>query len=314
MGLANLVPGISGGTMLLATGIYDRFITAVSQITTLRFRWPSLLVLATIIIGGGCAIVGGAEVLGTLVHEQRWIMFSLFIGLTLGGIPLIWSMIRPLDGSAAIGCLIGFLFMALLAWVDLGGGTPGDTNSNWLILLVAGAAAGATMVLPGVSGSYILLVLGQYLVILSAITTLKDGLRGDAEVTDAMTVLVPVAIGAALGVVVVSNVMQWFLQNARKTTLGVLMGFLLGAVLGLWPYYAPVDEGTLLANYGLSAPEIEELRPRDWPVETFSPSAGQIGAGIGLVILGFGISLAISMMGREASDPDHPDQNLPNPE
>lgn len=300
MGLANLVPGISGGTMLLATGIYDRFIEAVSQVTTFRFRLASIIMLAIIIAGGGLAILIGAEWLGTLVHEQRWIMFSLFIGLTLGGVPLLWSMIQPIDTSAMIGCLVGLLAMALLAWIDLDTGGPADVDPNWIMLLVAGAAGGATMVLPGVSGSYLLLILGQYLVILTAITALKDG-----QTSDAMQVLIPVAIGAALGIVVVSNIMQWFLQNARKVTLGVLLGFLLGAVLGLWPFHAPVDEAVLMADHGLDPMEIEVLKPRNWPIESFAPSAGQVLGALGLILGGFLVSLGITMLGRQGpSEPD----------
>ena len=140
MGLANLVPGISGGTMLLATGIYDRFISAVSQVTTLRFRIASIVLLAVIVIGAGCAIVAGADVLGTLVHERRWIMFSLFIGLTLGGVPLLVSMIKPFSSGAIIGCFFGIAAMALLAMFDLDGGAVESMEPNWIMLLIAGAA------------------------------------------------------------------------------------------------------------------------------------------------------------------------------
>ena len=301
MGLANLVPGISGGTMLLATGIYDRFISAVSQVTTLRFRFPSIALLVIIACGGGIALVLGAETIGTLVHEKQWIMFSLFIGLTLGGVPLLCNMLRPMTPSAAIGCLVGLAAMAVLAWVNPGRGDPVSTDPNWVMLLIAGAAGGATMVLPGISGSYLLLVLGQYMVILSAIAALKDGFRSGGETGDAISILIPVAIGAALGVVVVSNLMQWLLQNLRKATLGVLLGFLLGAILGLWPYTAPKGREALLTEHQLTEEQIEALKPRDWPRAQFDPSAGQIAGGIGLVLVGFGISLTISMMGREQS-------------
>ena len=143
------------------------------------------------------------------------------------------------------------------------------------MLLIAGAAGGATMVLPGVSGSYLLLVLGQYLVILSAISGLKDAIGGEGSMEEPFTILLPVGIGAVIGIVVVSNVMQWFLQHVRITTLGVLMGFLLGAVLGLWPFHAPVQETLLATEYGMSPEQIENLKPRDWPVAGFTPTAGQ---------------------------------------
>ena len=113
--------------------------------------------------------------------------------------------------------------------------------------------------------------------------------------------------GAVVGIVVVSNVMQWFLQHARITTLGVLMGFLLGAVLGLWPFHAPVEEAVLLADHGMSPEQIENLKPRDWPVAGFEPSNGQALAAVGLVFLGFLISLGISMLGRDPEEaPSNP--------
>ena len=298
MGLANLVPGISGGTMLLATGIYDRFISAVSQVTTLRFRIASIVLLAVIVIGAGCAIVAGADVLGTLVHERRWIMFSLFIGLTLGGVPLLVSMIKPFSSGAIIGCFFGIAAMALLAMFDLDGGAVESMEPNWIMLLIAGAAGGdhgpawrVRELHPSGPRSVPGHPVGH--------RAMKDGIRGDADLSDPIAILVPVAIGAVIGVVLVSNIMQWFLANARKATLGVLMGFLLGAVLGLWPFHAPLESDILMTEVGLTLENIKELKPRDWPVRQFSPSGLQLLAAMGLIVLGFIISLGITMLGKE---------------
>ena len=102
MGLANLVPGISGGTMLLAAGVYPGFISGIAEVTTLRFRPRSLILLASIV---GCAALGILLLAGSvkgLVQEHRWVMYSLFIGLTLGGVPLVsletslWPDLAPL--------------------------------------------------------------------------------------------------------------------------------------------------------------------------------------------------------------------------
>ncbi|MDP7573882.1 MAG: DUF368 domain-containing protein, partial [Phycisphaerales bacterium] len=88
MGLANLVPGISGGTMLLATGVYRRFVDAVARATTFRWSLDVIVTLLVIVAGAGFAIVLGAGIIRDLVHEHRWVMYSLFLGLTLGGVPL----------------------------------------------------------------------------------------------------------------------------------------------------------------------------------------------------------------------------------
>ena len=89
MGLANLVPGISGGTMLLAAGVYPAFIGAIAEVTTLRFRPRSLLLLASVATAAGLTILLLAGSVKSLVQDHRWIMYSLFIGLTLGGVPLL---------------------------------------------------------------------------------------------------------------------------------------------------------------------------------------------------------------------------------
>ncbi|MEM6757659.1 MAG: DUF368 domain-containing protein, partial [Planctomycetota bacterium] len=93
MGLANLVPGISGGTMLLAAGVYPRFISAIGEVTTLKFRRASLVVLAAVVGAALLAIVLLTGPVKTLVVEQRWAAYSLFIGLTLGGVPVVWRLI-----------------------------------------------------------------------------------------------------------------------------------------------------------------------------------------------------------------------------
>lgn len=96
MGLANLVPGISGGTMLLAAGIYPHFIRAVADVTTLKLRRQSLLVLAVVVSAALVAIVGFAGLVKDFVIEHRWVAYSIFIGLTLGGVPVIWRLMRQI--------------------------------------------------------------------------------------------------------------------------------------------------------------------------------------------------------------------------
>ncbi|MDA7903746.1 DUF368 domain-containing protein [Mariniblastus sp.] len=95
MGLANLVPGISGGTMLLASGIYPAFIDALADLTRFRFRVRSIIVMGAVVVSAGIGILLLAGTLKELVVHQRWMMYSIFIGLTLGGIPIVWKLARP---------------------------------------------------------------------------------------------------------------------------------------------------------------------------------------------------------------------------
>src|SRR5210317_997276 len=99
MGLANLVPGISGGTMLLAAGVYPEFIGAIAEVTTLHFRRRSLLVLGAVVLFAMLGIGLFAGPVKDLVVQHRWAMYSLFIGLTLGGVPVVWRLARPATPS-----------------------------------------------------------------------------------------------------------------------------------------------------------------------------------------------------------------------
>ena len=177
MGLANLVPGISGGTMLLAAGVYPAFIEAIADLTRGRIaRWP-LFVLGTI---GGAAVLAIGLLAGPtrdLVLEHRSLMYAFFIGLTLGGLPLVWRLARPATPGVWGGAAAAFALMVVMALGTEGGGSSGASTS---LLVVSGLAGASAMILPGISGGYLLLLLGQYVPILGAIDDLKEGLIGDA--------------------------------------------------------------------------------------------------------------------------------------
>ncbi len=275
MGLANLVPGISGGTMLLAAGVYTAFIQAVAEVTTLRFRPRSIVVLASVVGAAGLAIVLLAGPVKFLVETHRWVMYSLFIGLTLGGVPLVWRMARPATPAVLAGGLAGFAVMAAMAFTRTAHGGEGSP----LMLVVAGIAGASAMILPGVSGAYLLLVLGQYEVILGGIDQLKRGLSGDRDlILQALHVVIPVGIGVAGGVVGISNLVRWTLRRFEKATLGVLLGLLVGSVLGIWPFQRAMEQG----------------EPRVF----YAPSLLQVCVALLLVTLGLGITLAIDRLGR----------------
>ena len=160
MGLANLVPGISGGTMLLAAGIYPKFIEAVSDLTRLRFRTQSLIVLGSVAAAAGLSILLLAGPLKELVVEKRWIMYSMFIGLTLGGVPVVWRLTSGFSTPLVTSAVIAFLLMvglALLQAYDV----VGDIPSSFVMLLVAGLAGASAMILPGLAGGSLLLLWSQ---------------------------------------------------------------------------------------------------------------------------------------------------------
>lgn len=249
MGLANLVPGVSGGTMILVMGLYDEFITSVADITRLRFTRRNVLLLGTIGGAAAMAIVLFAGVLGRAVTLHTSAMFSLFIGLTLGGAPLLFRMIGRITPSVVVGMLVGLAAMTAIA---VHREEPPDkvairesvAAGRYVITpmyardVVAGTVAISAMVLPGISGAYMLLVLGRYEAILSAIDVAKRGVFSfgrDGDILLALRVIVPVGIGVILGLVVLANLLKWLLHHHEKPTLAVLQGVLLGSVIGLWP-------------------------------------------------------------------------------
>lgn len=302
MGLANLVPGISGGTMLLAAGIYPRFIGAIAEVTTLRFRPRSLLVLGLVVVSAVAAIVLLAGPTKDLVVERRWIMYSLFIGLTLGGVPLVWRMARPATPATWVGFAGGLVVMALLAIAQQRGmGEGGAPGSSLALLLLAGVAGASAMILPGVSGAYLLLVLGQYETILASIDRLKDAAQSgnlDGALAE-WVVIVPVGVGVVIGIVGVSNLLKWLLVHQRKATLGALLGLLVGAVVGLWPFQKGVEPtpGSMFRGEVVTEEVLLALGPEDWPVEYFRPSPGQAVGALALIGVGFLVTLGISRLG-----------------
>ena len=300
MGLANLVPGISGGTMLLATGVYPRFIDAIAEVTTFRFRLRSVLVLGSVAGAAFLAILLLAGLMKALVIEQRWLMYSLFIGLTLGGVPLVWRLARPASLGLCLGAVGGFLLMLLLN--SLQSGDVGGENN--LLLFLSGLAGASAMILPGVSGGYLLLLLGQYETILGAIDTLKQGLLGGAGLNVALqslSIVTPVGLGVVTGIVGVSNLIRWLLHRFAKPTLGVLLGLLLGAVVGLWPFQEPIapELGDQVRGEQVTETNIASIDVEDWRVESFEPTPGQVAGSISLILLGLGATLAISRVGDE---------------
>lgn len=151
MGLANLVPGISGGTMLLAVGVYPQFIGGIAEVSTFTFR-PKVLLMLGCVVGAALVGIGGfASLVGFLLDNYQWAMYCLFIGLTLGGVPILWRIVRPVDAKVAITAAAAVAVMVLLALVDperLGGG--GERSfAMYALLFFAGLAGGAAMILRG---------------------------------------------------------------------------------------------------------------------------------------------------------------------
>ncbi len=319
MGLANLVPGISGGTMLLAAGVYPDFVEAVAGVTRLARRLRPWLVLAAV---AGPAMVAIAVLAGTVrdaVLLHRWIAYSLFIGLTLGGAPTLIRMLRPFSRAAITATVVAFVGMVALAIVqESRPDTVADAAaSGGLVgLFVAGFAGAAAMVLPGVSGGYLLLVLGQYVAVLDAVSAMAEAVKSRSfeAMLAAAPSLAAIGVGVLLGVVLVSNLVRWLLRRHRDATLGALLGLLLGAVAGLWPFREPVtpEVGSVIRGVRIeSEAQAEEVPLKHRPTRGFAPSAGLVVGAVGLAGLGFGLSLLVGRIGGSGDEDGDRDSETP---
>ncbi|MCK5246854.1 DUF368 domain-containing protein, partial [Candidatus Bipolaricaulota bacterium] len=265
-------------------------------------RSTSLVVLGSVVAAASLAVLLCAGTVKDLVVTHRWVMYSVFIGLTLGGLPIVLKLIGKWNSRAWWGAAGGFVAMGLLALLQLKGvgGTQGGAT-GMVMFFVAGVAGASAMILPGVSGGYLLLVLGQYVPILAGIDRFKESLRGGdfaAALNVGCSVGLPVGLGVLIGVVGVSNILRILLKRYKHATLGVLLGLLLGAVVGLWPFQQGVKpmSGDVVKGTVMTAELVENLSPDDYPTEFFRPSVPQVLGAAGMIILGFVATFGLSRL------------------
>lgn len=235
MGLANLVPGVSGGTMVLALGLYEEFIGAFSDLTRLRFSKRAIIVVAMLFGISALTIFTLAEGIQFLMETFLPGMLALFIGMTLGGVPALYKELRPVRPASAGFAALAFLLMGLIAFVL----RPDTTNPGWMLFFLGGIVGSSAMILPGISGSYMLLILGLYLPVLGGISAFKDALKSQdmtALFEVGFSIILPVGLGLVIGLAVLSNLLRFVLARYHKPAIGFLMGLLLGSVLGLYPF------------------------------------------------------------------------------
>ena len=236
MGSADVVPGVSGGTMAVALGIYERLIAAISSINKealtalvkLQFKrvfeivhWRFLCMLFAG-IGLGIAIMVKLVKLPQLVMAssvQRPLVYAVFFGMVLAS---CFTLARHVKGwnvwrgaGAGVGAAVGWLIVTRV---------PVNTPDHPLFLFFCGAIAICAMLLPGISGSFILLILGKYAYILGALGKLQLG------------VILPFAAGCAVGILSFSRLLKWLLARFHDTVLAVLIGLLFGSLWRIWPY------------------------------------------------------------------------------
>jgi putative membrane protein len=249
MGIAEVIPGFSGGTVALVAGIYERLIAAIRQgarVLSLLLRGRvndamkallaiDWLFLGVLLAGMLVAVFTLASTLERLIDERPVELSSVFLGLVLGAAVVASGQLRsPTPWHVLLGVVA-----AAVAFVSLGISPGTITDPSLLLVLAGGAIAISAWILPGVSGSFLLLVLGLWPAIVSAIAD-RD-----------LLLLGVFAIGCGIGLAVFSTLLHWLLARAHDAVLAVLLGFMVGSVRILWPW--PSADG--IGSPDLGAPE-----------------------------------------------------------
>jgi|TARA_B110000459_G_C16625555_1_gene505250 putative membrane protein len=235
MGAADLVPGVSGGTVAFITGIYDELISTIAgiglqtlkdvftegvKVVWAKYNLSFLLVLG---IGLFCAVALLAKSIHWLQMEYPTELRAFFFGLVLASAPILSREINTTRVRKYFQILLGVTIAVIITSLP-----PNVQSDSPLFLAIAGSIAICAMLLPGISGSFILLILGAYTPVISALSNL-DFVRIGAF-----------ALGAGIGLLSFSRVLSRILKNHRSTAIAILTGFLLGSLHVLWPWKRPV--------------------------------------------------------------------------
>ncbi len=242
MGAANVIPGVSGGTIAFLTGIYERLIEALKRIdmASLRllagFRWRELSArvdarfLLALAAGVAASILTLAKLLEVGFREFPELVWAFFFGLIAASLPAVGKLVKHWSAGAVMFLLAGTAAASSMALLS-----PAGENSHPLYLVLCGVVAMASMILPGLSGSFVLLLMGNYrLVMIDSVTALA-GLR----LGEALPILIPVAVGAVLGLLVLARVLSWLFHHWHDLAVALITGFVAGSLLVIWPWKEP---------------------------------------------------------------------------
>ena len=264
MGAADVVPGVSGGTIAFIVGIYDELIDSIKSINmhslkllfTGKFAafWKAVNAnfLLSLIIGIAISIFSLAKLITYLLDNEPVLVWAFFFGLVLASTWFVSKDIKEWNWKTILGFVAGTVVAYYITVA-----TPAETSTNLLFIFFCGAIAICAMILPGISGSFILLLLGKYYYIMEAINRLD------------FIVLGVFAIGVLLGITSFSHILSYALKHFRNITLSVLTGFMLGSLNKVWPWKEVVE--TYLDSHGEVKPLIENnILPNAHVVEGFA--------------------------------------------
>lgn len=250
MGAADVVPGVSGGTIAFIVGIYDELIESIKGIgaSNLKLLFSGRLAefwrkancgfLLAVVVGIGISVFSLAKVITWLLTEHPVLVWSFFFGLVLAS---TWFVAKGIAGWGW-KTIVAFVAGAAVAWwVTVA--TPAETPTALPFIFLCGAVAICAMILPGISGSFILVLLGKYFYVMEAVKSLR------------LEVLAVFGAGALVGIAVFSRILSYTLKHFRNVTLAVLSGFMLGSLNKVWPWKRVLE--TYVDRHGAVKPLVE---------------------------------------------------------
>lgn len=293
MGAADVVPGVSGGTIAFISGIYDRLLAAIAACTPDKLLW--LLrgrfaetwravdgpFLVTLLAGILCSILSLARLITYALEHHGVLVWSFFFGLILVSVYLVGREIKRWNAWNIMAAVAGTLFAYLITVA-----APLSLSVTPINLFFGGAIAICAMILPGISGSFILLLLGLYTGVLHAVKNLEFGLLG------------LFALGCVAGLLSFARLLSWLLSHARNITLAFLTGLLVGSLNKVWPWKQTLTWRT--NSHGEQVPLTEaNLWPQQYSQLVGEPSLWQ--AGLALMVLGVVLVLLLEWWGRRTA-------------
>lgn len=232
MGAANVIPGVSGGTIAFITNIYEDLIHSLKSFDLiaiqylLKFKIKSfaehvnLKFLFVLFSGIILSIISIGKLLSFLFDQYPVLVWSFFFGLIIASVFYVGKTISNWNGPTTFSMITGTLIALAITYLN-----PASSNDSFLYLIICGIVAMASMLLPGLSGSFVLILMGNYqLIFLEAVPDLN------------IRILAPVVFGSIIGFVILSRIISFLLEKFRNQTIGLLTGFILGSLLIIWPW------------------------------------------------------------------------------
>jgi putative membrane protein len=285
MGAADVVPGVSGGTVAFITGIYERLLNAIksADITAIKLLfsdgigavWKRIdgTFLVALFAGIFTSLFSLAKVLKWCMAEYPQLLWAFFFGLIIASTIYIIKQVSKWNAQAIVGLIVG----AIVAYTITVLAPSEASTAPWMIFL-AGSIAICAMILPGISGSFILLLMGMYGHVLHAANSKDFGF------------LIIFMLGCIVGLLLFSHVLSWTFRNHKNTTLAVLSGFMVGSLKKVWPWQNVLKTRT--NSHGEEVPWIwENVMPSN-----YSSDSMLLWCGI-LLILGFSVVFLLELVG-----------------